>query len=400
LSVKLYTQVNCGSRQVVKILHIVNDSFDGTLGKIPSHNTIENWVKKCGLSVYEEEGKKLQSSSYAQVVDESMMIGSEKLLLTLGIPARHQGRPLAYNDVSFLDIAIAESWSGDRIGKRLKAATEKVGHEPEYIISDNASVMVKGIRCTGINHIRDISHSLSMFLERTYKNEDDFKEYLKLMTVPKFKYNMKKIAYLLPPKQRINSRFLNLWEWVEWSSKILKKYHTLSDEEKRVFSFVPLNKPFIEELAEVGLCVNAIESICKNKGLSKQTEDECQQVINKNLFKGNERMRKLGKSISNFLTEQIQNMADKAVINNSSDIIESIFGKYKARKPLNKLNGVTSFILFLPICAKLSNAPKKRKYDFKHALESKKIKYLEEWKKNNLTQNLAQLRKNRLKISA
>jgi len=66
-----------------------------------------------------------------------------------------------------------------------------------------------------------------MFLERTYKNAPDFKNYTKLMTEPKFKYNMKKIAYLLPPKQRTIARFLNISEWVKWSSKMLDVYHTL-----------------------------------------------------------------------------------------------------------------------------------------------------------------------------
>lgn len=387
-------------RQVVNILHIINDAFDGVLGKIPSHNSIENWVKKCGLSVYEEESQKLQSTSYAQIVDESMMIGSEKLLLTLSIPAQHQGRSLDYNDVTFLDIAVAESWNGEKIGAQLKAASDKVGSKPEYIISDNASVMAKGVRCTGINHVKDISHSLAMFMERAYKNEVDFKEYLKLMTEPKFKYNMKKIAYLLPPTQRTDSRFLNVREWINWSSKMLKKYHILSEEERRVFSFVPLNASLIEELSEVGECVNTIESICKKRGLSKQTEYKCKQAIKKYLFSGNERMRKLGESIYKFLTEQTEQIPEGMTYNNSSDIIESIFGKYKARKSLNKLNGVTSYILFLPICAKLSSASKERVYDFKHALESKKMKHLEEWRKNNLTQNLAQLRTNRLKLSA
>jgi hypothetical protein len=329
-----------------------------------------------------------------------MMIGSEKLLLTLGIPAEHQGRPLNYTDVTFLDIAVAESWNGEKIGLQIKAAAEKVGHDPLYIISDNASVMTKGIRCAGIPHRRDISHSLGMFLERTYKNEVDFKEYLKLMTESKFKYNMKKIAYLLPPNQRTVARFMNLWEWVKWSSKILNNYHVLSDEERTIFSFVPLNASLIEELSQVVKCVNTIETICKTMGLSKHTEFECKQAIKKHLFCGNIRMIKLGESIYKFLTGQTEGITDEIVQNNSSDIIESIFGKYKARKSLNKLNGVTPFILFLPICTKLSNAPQDRKFNFKDALESKRMKHIEDWKKENLTQNLAQLRKNYLKKSA
>lgn len=385
---------------MVEILNIINDSFDGLLGKIPSYNTIEDWVKKCGLDVYEKAGETLHNVDYAQIIDESMMIGSEKLLLTLGVPAAHQGRPLNYSDINVLNIAVASSWNGEKIGAQIKAASEKVGHDPLYIISDNASVMSKGIRCTGIAHQRDISHSLGMYLERIYKNEADFKQYLKLMTEPKFKLNMKKIAYLLPPTQRTVARFMNLSEWVKWSSKILDSYHRLSKEERKIFSFVPLNASLIDELSEAIKCVNTIESICKVKGFSKETINECKQAVKKHLFSGNTRQIKLGESIFKFLKEEETIIKQNITQNNSSDIIESLFGKFKARKSFNKLNGVTPFILFLPIYAKLSRTQQNEMFDFKGALENKRMKNLWDWRKENLTQNLAQLRTNCLKKAA
>ena len=78
--------------------------------------------------------------------------------------------------------------------------------------------------------------------------------------------------------------------------------------------------------------------------------------------------------------------------NNSSDIIESIFGRYKARKSTNKLNGVTPYVLFIPIYARLINKEQAPKFDFKIALEEKRIGDIETWAKKNLTPNLVQLR--------
>lgn len=378
----------------------MNEVFGGSLGKTPCHNTIENWVKKCGLAVYETAGVSLQGTDYAQIVDESMMIGSEKLLLSLGVPAAHQERPLNCNDVHILDIAVAQSWNGENIGERLKTAAEKVGCDPLYVISDNASVIGKGIRCSGFNRQRDISHSLGMFLERSYKNEADFKTYLQLMTEPKFKHNMKKIAYLLPPTQRTVARFMNLSEWVKWSSKMLYSYHTLSAGERAIFSFVPQNASLIDELSEVVKCVTEIEHLCKYRGLSKETVKECKQKISLHLFNGSPRMVRLGEALYGFLAAELEVVTTDIAHNNSSDIIESLFGKYKARKSPNKLNGVTPFILFLPIYARLSGKVQDKVFDFKGALESKRMKHVETWKKENLTRNLLQLRSERLKKSA
>ena len=103
-----------------------------------------------------------------------MMIGSEKLLLTLGIPAEHQGRPLNCTDANILGIAVAESWNGEGVESELRKASAKVGHNPNYVVSDNASIMKKDVRCAQLNHHHDISHSLVVFLERVYKRESDF----------------------------------------------------------------------------------------------------------------------------------------------------------------------------------------------------------------------------------
>jgi hypothetical protein len=393
LSTLLYTRVNCGLRAVVEILKVINETFDHLLGTIPCYNTIENWVKKCGLKVYETAGKSLHDIDYAEVVDESMIIGSEKLLLTLGVPAEHQGRPLNYEDVNMLDIAVADSWNGENIGAQLRKAGEKVGHNPLYVISDNASVMNKGVRCAEMIHQHDISHSLGMYLERAYKKKSDFNDYIKLMTESKFKYNMKKIAYLLPPKQRTISRFINLSGWVKWSSKMLDIYHTLNVDEQKVFSFIPANTSLIYELSDVIKCVESIEYICKHKGLSNRTICECQKVIHTLLLRGNSRMINLGKCIIEFLKKEVISIETGLTAhNNSSDIIESIFGRYKARKSPNKLYGITPFVLFIPIYIRLINKTQAKTFNFKKVLEEKRVGQIDTWAKKNLSPNLVQLR--------
>ena len=95
LCILIYTRTNCGLRTVVKILEIFGEVFEGKCGKVPCYNTVENWMKKLGLSVYENDRTPCRGGKYAVVVDESIFINSEKLLLLLGIPARHKGEPEA-----------------------------------------------------------------------------------------------------------------------------------------------------------------------------------------------------------------------------------------------------------------------------------------------------------------
>ncbi len=318
-----------------------------------------------------------------------MMIGSEKLLVTLGIPAEHQGRPLHHDDVSLLGISVSTSWAGEKINTQLEKAAQKVGHRPKYVISDNARSMNKGIRLSGLSQHCDSSHTLGVYLERTYKDADDFKAYVKNMAEVKFKFNMKKIAYLLPPTQRVVARFMNFADWVKWSHRMLDAYHTLDAEEKSVFSFVPANASFIEELWEVMGCVKSIEHICKHQGLSKESTLKCQSEIKRTLAIGNSRMIKLAQYILQFLKAEVAMLdSDEEVRNNSSDIIESIFGTYKSRKSPSKLYGVTSFILFIPAYTQILKAKKPSVLHFKESLERIKLKDIDDWASDNLSENL------------
>jgi transposase-like protein len=169
---------------------------------IPCHNSIENWVKKSGLSIYKEPKNKNGDEDYALVVDESMMIGSQKMLLTLGVKAQHEGRPLSHGDVEVLGMSVRQSWNSEAVCSELEDVSRRLNGRPSYVISDNASVMNKSIRDFNVPHIRDISPTLGVFMERVYKKSEEFNNYMKELAQVKFREIMNHVAYLLPPKQR------------------------------------------------------------------------------------------------------------------------------------------------------------------------------------------------------
>ncbi len=122
----MYVRTNCGLRTVVKMLEIFDEVLEGNCGKIPCYNTVENWVKKLGLSVYENDRKPCRGKKYAMVIDESIMINSEKLLLILGIPARHQGRPVKHEDVTVIGMEVGNSFTGDDINRKISDSANEI----------------------------------------------------------------------------------------------------------------------------------------------------------------------------------------------------------------------------------------------------------------------------------
>ena len=92
LATSIRSNVDCGLRSVVKILKLVNEAFGGILGdKLPSHTTISDWMQKNGMSTYMEAGMGLSAGDYCEILDESITVGSQKLILTLGQPQPRRG---------------------------------------------------------------------------------------------------------------------------------------------------------------------------------------------------------------------------------------------------------------------------------------------------------------------
>ena len=206
-----------------------------------SNTTIGYWTQELGLSVYKESCSLFKDKRYALIVDESMMIGSEKLLLTLAMPAINAGSAITEKDITIVDISIAKSWNGTCIKNVLEKVADKIGHKPEYVISDNGFTVCKAVRDAGYAHHSDISHTLGMFLERVYKKEADFQELSNNVQLARFKYNMQDVAYVQPPSQRSIARFMNMSKWIDWISRMQYLYHTLRDDIKSIYAFIPHN---------------------------------------------------------------------------------------------------------------------------------------------------------------
>ena len=241
LSVAFYARLSVGSRQIVEIFNILNEFMGNVFGKVPAYTTIGYWTQELGLSVYKESCSLFKDKRYALIVDESMMIGSEKLLLTLAMPAINAGSAITEKDITIVDISIAKSWNGTSIKNVLEKVADKIGHKPEYVISDNGFTVCKAVRDAGYAHHSDISHTLGIFLERVYKKEADFQELSNNVQLARFKYNMQDVAYVQPPSQRSIARFMNMSKWIDWISRMQYLYHTLRDDIKSIYAFIPHN---------------------------------------------------------------------------------------------------------------------------------------------------------------
>lgn len=328
-----------------------------------------------------------------------MMIGSEKLLPVFAVPAEHHGRPLQLDDIRVIGFNVKPGWIAETVHETLESNIQTIGKKPKYVITDNDYKMRKAVALSGYIWHRDISHTLAMFMERVYKKDAEFVYFNKRMATCKKQYCMKEVAYLQSPSQRTKARFMNLSDNVDWANTMLYMFNKLSSYEREIFSFIPMYASLIEELKDMVSYIHSIEMEMKHNGLSKKTIATCKRYVSVTFMRGNDRMRKVGQQILDYLTQEERLLKSEEVIHNSSDIIESTFGIFKFMQSPNRLNGVTTLILHLPVILSFAGKSVSKSYNVKERLCKTKIKDITQWRNENLLENLVCKRIKTLKAS-
>lgn len=81
-------------------------------------------MRKCGLDEINQTPKALNDNNYAMIIDECMMIGSQKLLTMISVPAEHQGRPLQLDDARGVGFEVQTTWNAKKVKRFLKRVRE------------------------------------------------------------------------------------------------------------------------------------------------------------------------------------------------------------------------------------------------------------------------------------
>ena len=380
----LLTKINTSAsfRGVSKTLVIFQFSLNIHC-KSPSYQTGLLWVKKVGY--YQLQKPKEKADDWIIIVDESIGIGQEKVLVVLGIRRSmiEFNRPLKIRDLEPLLVKSKERWTGDMIAGQLEIVKKQIGNVL-YAVTDSCSTLKKGLREAEIKHIYDLTHSIAIVLERIYKKDNDFKEYTHKMGQMRIKLCNSRYAHLMPPNQRSKSRFLNIDIISSWGMKALKALETttISIEEREQLLWVKERQSLIEEMNNIIEAVKQISILLKTNGLSKKTKRQCISVL-KHCKTG--KMKIFREHIINYLEDNIINIQKRGEhLLCSSDIIESTFGRYKNEISKNPMNGITDLALIIPaLTINLSVEEIKKAIDYSTA------KQLRKWNKENLCESLS-----------
>ena len=293
---------------------------------------------------------------------------------------------------------IGGGFGSDDVKKMIENVAEEVGRPPEYVVSDCGTNLVKGVSGSGQPHHRDVGHCLATCLKKVYGDDPDFKDLTEKVGRTRHWSLDRDLAPLKAPNQRAIQRYMNIFPWTEWAGKILDVYYRLTPKERFHLGFVQRHASLVEELSEVCRMLKAVMEVLKTRGLSLGTARECTATIARMQSScGGRRVSAISDMLTQYLSRELKLVAPGDGPHNiSSDIIESCFGIYKGRRSPDKMAGITSLILTMPLYPYMRDGEKWNHIDIKGKFTTTTITDVRKWKRKHLPDSPSKLRKQKL----
>lgn len=395
----LVLRIRCGCSygSIVKIIEVFQNNYleiSCAPMPVPHEKTIQNWVSKAGYFHIQNVDKQLNYKEVCLISDISIRVGTEKVFLALVCPyEKTQDGDLSYDSVHVIYLKGEDSWPGDKIAEQLGEVLREKGMILKYMVSDEGNNLKKSARLLQTSHLPDISHLVATCLKKTFSKRTDYTDFSTAVNKCQAKLAMGQYSYLRPPKQRVKARFLNQQKVVDWAKTILKKWHKLDDAAKEKLEPIRDHQAIIQELKECLDLANAVSTPLKMKGLNAKTIKKALALLAKKDKKASDTLKVFILYLKSYLLKyeefiHQEEWKDKTV-HVCSDVIERMFGCYKAKLSDNYFVAASTIALELPLmCLSTSELTQQ----VKQALEGVYMTNLKQWKNVQNTDNQFSMR--------
>jgi hypothetical protein len=388
LGIVLHISYNISLRATAKALYSVGLMYGNEVKKL-SATTIRNWSLRMGLYYLSQ---KIDAGRYVLIADESISMGQEKLLVMLLVKidnaVSHRVAPLEMAEVSVLHIQAKSSWKGADISTIIK---EKVGKNEgldiAYALSDKGSNLRNAFKLSGLTWVNDCTHLLSNCTQELYQKDEALNALIKAMNGSRAKWALSHLAVYTPPALRKKARFHQIFAIYKWADMILEKWTLLPQAAKDELIYLKEHQKIIQTMKQIHGLIEDFSALVKGKGIHSHTEalwhlmyeKRCKEWTDKQGYMDT-KIEKYHQTIVDYIIETKKLLLDESQILCCSDIIESMFGKYK-----NK--GMASIIT--DDALKMAAYPHKiQKKEVNRAMVETKNKAVKKWKKENTTVSL------------
>ena len=310
-------------------------------------DTIFNWLVRAAC--YQLQRPIERRNDWVVFIDHTMELGSTRCLLVLGMPLsrwQQRGGALTHSDVQVLAVDKVEHSTGPVVHEQLERLVERIG-VPAQIVSDRGGDLAKGIELLRRAHPEivdtyDVSHKLACLLKAELEPDPRWQEFLQAVGRARAALQQARGGVPRPPALRTKGRYQNLESLVAWGESVLTLDHpdmaailgsqrgTTAAAAREWFDrTVGWVRGFASELA---LWRELLTIIATTK---KQVRDEGLHLasgaaLEPKLEPRAARAEQFAQRVCEFVREEGVRVPSGWRYVGCSDVIESIFGKYKS----------------------------------------------------------------------
>ncbi|MDJ0582352.1 hypothetical protein [Crocosphaera sp.] len=273
-------------------------------------------------------------------------------------------RGLKHTDGEILGIEVTESATGEWIENTLKNLSQKVG-SPRQIVSDNGSNLKKGIKLYQENNPEvistyDVTHAMANLLKKELVSSESYQNFITDCHRCKQQLKQTELSFLVPPSQRSQCRYFNAERLTNWATYLLNCPLNILDKLLGFMEKDKLEKRLKDKLAwldkyqsEIPLwstmidMTRTLEKQLKIFGLNQESLSHFNENISHLII--SPPLQIFYHKIVNYLKNELGKIKDNQAIVATSDVLESIFGKYKHFSQRCTLKDFRQTLLTIPL---------------------------------------------------
>jgi hypothetical protein len=339
-----------------------------TMGKVVGPDTVRNWLHRLGYHLLHRPIER--RDDWVVFLDHTMVLGPSRCLLVLGTSLRRwqaKGGALTHADMEVLMVEVVTASNGDIVCAQLRRLIERIG-VPVQIVSDRGGDLAKGIELLrgahpGVVDTYDVSHKLACLLKAELESDARWQEFVRRAGQARASLQQAAGGVPWPPALRTKARYQDLGPLVAWGLEILRldapgldgrlarQRATTAAEARSWFDAkVGWVGEFAAELASWRGLLSIVE-VTRRQIRDDGLHAASAAALRRQLATIDDRGRRFADRACEFVAAQCRRVPPGERYPGCSDVIESVFGKYKGyleRAPSPSLGGnVLLFPLFV-----------------------------------------------------
>jgi hypothetical protein len=324
--------------------------------KPASYYSVRLWLLRLGL--HQLNRAKVRADDWMWIMDHTMQLGDQKCLIIVGIRQscwNAENRVLSHEDVELIDLVPVTESNGKVVYRQLQAAAAKTG-VPRAIVSDHGSDLHAGVKRFRRAHrttawLYDIKHKTACLLKHALKGDASWQAFVEKAHRFKQQVSLTSLAALAPPQQRSKARYMNLDVLTDWARESLLlldhrqalrkaglKVRRVEEKLGWLRKFAPQVRRWSEMLSLIGM----VEHYVRHEGIHAKAAEELAAKLPRSATPAVQRLRK---QLLEFIAVQGQQASGDERLLGSSEVLESIIGRFKHLAGERGHHGLTGMVL-------------------------------------------------------